>query len=47
MRCGWLRCQVVWFEVVVWGELEDDLVIGSAQAFRIAFVTFETSLYIV
>ena len=21
IRCGWLRCHVVWFEVVVWGEL--------------------------
>ena len=27
MRCGWLRCHVVWFEVAVWcRELEDDLV---------------------
>ena len=28
MRCGWLRCHVVWFEVVVWcGELENELVV--------------------
>ena len=33
MRCGWLRCHVVWFEVVVWGELEDDLVIGTTQIY--------------
>ena len=27
MRCGWLRCHVVWFEVAVWcRETEDDLV---------------------
>ena len=31
MRCGWLRCHVVWFEVVAWGELEDDLVIRTTQ----------------
>ena len=32
MRCGWLRCHVVWFEVVVWcGELEDELVIRTTK----------------
>ena len=35
MRCGWLRCHVVWFEVVVWGELEDDLVIRTAQYYKV------------
>ena len=31
MHCGWLRCHVVWFEMVVGGELEDDLVIRTTQ----------------
>ena len=32
MRCGRLRCHVVWFEVVVWcGELENILVIRTTQ----------------
>ena len=35
MRCGWLRCHVVWFEVVVWGELEDDLVIRTTQYYKV------------
>ena len=35
MRCGWLRCHVVWFEVVVWGELEDDLVIRTTQIYSV------------
>ena len=35
MRCGWLRCHGVWFEVVVWGELEDDLVIRTTQIYSV------------
>ena len=36
MRCGWLRCHVVWFEVVVrCGELEDDLVIRTTKYYSI------------
>ena len=32
MICGWLRCHVVWFEVVVWcGELEEELVIRTTK----------------
>ena len=33
MHCGWLRCHVVWFEMVVWGELEDDRVIRTTQIY--------------
>ena len=35
MHCGWLRCHVVWFEMVVWGELEDDLVIRTTQIYSV------------
>ena len=35
MRCGWLRCHVDRFEVVVWGELEDDLVIRTTQIYSV------------
>ena len=35
MHCGWLRCHVVWFEMVVWGELEDDLVIRTTQYYKV------------
>ena len=35
IRCGWLRCHVVWFEVVVWGDLEDDLVIRTTQYYSV------------
>ena len=35
MRCGWLRCHVVWFEVVVWcGESDDDLVIRTTEYYK-------------
>ena len=38
--CGWLRCHVVWFEVVVWcGELEDDLVIRTTKYYSILHST--------
>ena len=34
MRCGWLRCHVVWFEVVVGcRELEDELVIRTTTKY--------------
>ena len=39
MRCGWLRCHVVWFGVVVWGELEDDLVIRTTQIYSVLHST--------
>ena len=39
MRCGWLRCHVVWFEVVVWDELEDDLVIRTTQIYSVLHST--------
>ena len=39
MRCGWLRCHVVWFEGVVWGELEDDLVIRTTQIYSVLHST--------
>ena len=49
MRCGWLRCHVVWFEVVVWGELEDDLVIRATQIYSVLHSTTKyyssTTLY--
>ena len=49
MRCGWLRCHVVWFEVVVWGELEDDLVIRTTQIYSVLHSTTQyysgTTLY--
>ena len=49
MRCGWLRCHVVWFEVVVWGELEDDLVIRTTQIYSVLYSTTKyysgTTLY--
>ena len=49
MRCGWLRCHVVWFEVVVWGELEDDLVIRTTQIYSVLHSTTKyysgTTLY--
>ena len=35
MHCGWLRCHVVWFEMVVWGELEDDLVIRTTRYYKV------------
>ena len=31
MRCGWLRCHVVWLEVVVRGEVEDELAIRTTN----------------
>ena len=39
MRRGWLRCHVVWFEWVVWGELEDDLVIRTTQIYSVLHST--------
>ena len=49
MRCGWLRCHVVWFDVVVWGELEDDLVIRTTQIYSVLHSTTKyyssTTLY--
>ena len=49
MRCGWLRCHVLWFEVVVWGELEDDLVIRTTQIYSVLHSTTKyyssTTLY--
>ena len=49
MRCGWLRCHVVWFEVVVWGELEDHLVIRTTQIYSVLHSTTKyysgTTLY--
>ena len=39
MRCGWLRCYVVWLEGVVWGELEDDLVIRTTQIYSVLHST--------
>ena len=49
MRCGRLRCHVVWFEVVVWGELEDDLVIRTTQIYSVLLRTTKyyssTTLY--
>ena len=35
MRCGWLRCHVVWFEVFVWGELENNLIIRTTQIYSV------------
>ena len=47
--CGWLRCHVVWFEVVVWGELGDDLVIRTTQIYSVLHSTTKyysgTTLY--
>ena len=49
MHCGWLRCHVVWFEMVVWGELEDDLVIRTTQIYSVLHSTTKyysvTTLY--
>ena len=49
MHCGWLRCHVVWFEMVVWGELQDDLVIRTTQIYSVLHSTTKyysgTSLY--
>ena len=49
MRCGWLRCHVVSFEAVVWGELEDDLVIRTTQIYSVLHRTTKyyssTTLY--
>ena len=49
MRCGWLRCHVAWFEVVVWDELEDDLVIRTTQIYSVLLCTTQyystTTLY--
>ena len=39
MHCGWLRCHVVWFEMVVRGELEDDLVIRTTQIYSVLHST--------
>ena len=39
MHCGWLRCHVVWFDMVVWGELEDDLVIRTTQIYSVLHST--------
>ena len=44
MRCGWLRCHVVWFEVVVWGELEDDLVIRTTQIYSVLHSNYKVLL---
>ena len=35
IRPGWLRCHVVWFEVVAWGDLEDDLVIRTTLYYTV------------
>ena len=44
-----MRCHVVWFEVVVWGELEDDLVIRKTQIYSVLHSTTKyyssTTLY--
>ena len=49
MHCGWLRCHVVWFDMVVWGELEDDLVIRTTQIYSVLHSTTKyysgTTLY--
>ena len=49
MHCGWLRCHVVWFDMVVWGELEDDLVIRTTQIYSVLHSTAKyysgTTLY--
>ena len=49
IHCGWLRCHVVWFEMVVWGELEDDLVIRTTQIYSVLHSTTKyysgTTLY--
>ena len=49
MHCGWLRCHVVWFEMVAWGELEDDLVIRTTQIYSVLHSTTKyysgTTLY--
>ena len=49
MHCGWLRCHVVWFEKVVWGELEDDRVIRTTQIYSVLHSTTKyysgTTLY--
>ena len=39
MHCGWLRCHVVCFEMVVWGELEDDRVIRTTQIYSVLHST--------
>ena len=46
MRCGWLRCHVVWFEVVVWGELENDLVMCTTQIYSVLQSTTPILFYI-
>ena len=49
MHCGWLRCHVVWFEMVARGELEDDLVIQTTQIYSVLHSTTKyysgTTLY--
>ena len=49
MHCGWLRCHVVCFEMVVWGELEDDRVIRTTQIYSVLHSTTKyysgTTLY--
>ena len=49
MHCGWLRCHVAWFEMVAWGELEDDLVIRTTQIYSVLHSTTKyysgTTLY--
>ena len=49
MHCGWLRCHVVWFEMVVWGELEDDPMIRTTQIYPVRHSTTKqysgTTLY--
>ena len=49
MHCGWLRCHVVCFEMVVWGELEDDPVIRTTQIYSVLHSTTKyysgTTLY--
>ena len=38
-RCGGLRCHLVWFEIAVWGDLENDLVIGTTQIYSVLVST--------
>ena len=46
VRCGWLRCHVVWFEVVVSrGEVEDELVIRTTKYCKYYKVVLRTPRY--
>ena len=36
MRCGWLRCHVVWFQVTLWcGDLDDNLAIHTTKHYTV------------